>query len=487
MRILFLSSEVSPYAKTGGLGDVSAALPRYLAKLGHDVRIYLPFYSSIGDKAEGKKLALERAHPDFDVQSGPHRYSVSVIAAARPGDAQLFLVGCPPLYHRPSIYTHDPDEHLRFLVLCRAALESCQRLGFSPDVIHCNDWQTGFLPLLHRTRYSWDRLFAASRTLLTIHNLQYQGGFGAHILPDTGLGDSAHLFHQDQLAAGRINFLLHGILYADGISTVSPTYAKEIQTEPLGAGLDGLLRARSSTVVGILNGVDYDEWSPERDPHIPHRYDAHDLSGKAKNKQALLARMGLPAVPGVPVIGIVSRLAGQKGFAVLDEVMPTLLRRHGFQLVVLGNGESRFEAMFSRLARTFPKQVAFYQGFSNPLAHLIEAGADMFLMPSVYEPCGLNQMYSLRYGTVPIVHKTGGLADTVTPWLPQAGGARPGTGIVFEHHDPAGVRWAIETALVGYRDQAAWQRTMRAGMAEDFSWDKQALIYEELYRRLRPD
>ncbi len=480
MRILFLSSEVSPYAKTGGLGDVSSALPRYLARLGHDVRIYLPFYDTI----DAKKLSLERAHPDFEVQTGEHRYSVCAISVDRPGDAALTLIGCPPLYHRGSIYTGDGDEHLRFLVLCRAAMESCQRLGWSPDIIHCNDWQTGFVPLLLKTRYSWDRLFAASKTLLTIHNLHYQGGFDSRIVPDTGLADSTHLLHQDQLAAGRVNFLLHGILYADGISTVSPTYAQEIQTEALGAGMDGLLRARSSTVVGILNGVDYDEWSPEKDVHIPHRFDARDLSGKAKNKQVLLARMGLPSIPGVPVIGIVSRLAGQKGFALLGDALPNLLRRHGFQLVVLGNGEGRFEAMFSRLARTFSRQVAFYQGFSNPLAHLIEAGSDMFLMPSVYEPCGLNQMYSLRYGTVPIVHRTGGLADTVRPWIPQAKNGRLGTGISFDHHDVAGVSWAIETALLGYRDQPAWQRVMRAGMAEDFSWDKQAKIYEELYRRM---
>ncbi len=480
MRILFVSSEVSPYAKTGGLGDVSAALPRYLARRGHDVRVFLPFY----DRIDASKLTASRAHPDLDLQLGPHRYTVSVHEVQRPQDASLFLVGCLPLYHRGSIYTNDPDEHLRFLVLCRAALESCQRTGFSPDVIHCNDWQTGLLPMTLMTRYRWDRLFAQSKTLLTIHNLLYQGSFGAQIVPDTGLADSAHLFHQDQLAAGRVNFLLHGILYADGVSTVSPTYAKEIQTEELGAGLDGLLRARSSTVVGILNGVDYDEWSPERDAHIPARYSAADLSGKAKNKQALQRRMGLPQEPSVPIIGIVSRLVGQKGFAVLDGILPQLLQRHDFQLVVLGNGEHRFEHMFSRLARTFSRQVAFYQGFSNPLAHLIEAGSDMFLMPSVYEPCGLNQLYSLRYGTVPIVHRTGGLADSVRPWLPGYGGARPGTGIVFENHDAAGVRWAIEAALVGYRNPAEWRRVMLAGMAEDFSWHRQVQIYEELYRRL---
>jgi starch synthase len=363
----------------------------------------------------------------------------------------------------------------------RAALEACQHMGFSPDVIHCNDWQSALLPLTMEVRYAWDQLFRRTRTLLAIHNLNYQGTFRADSLVDTGLADAAHLFHQDQLSAGRINFLLHGLLYANGICTVSPTYAHEIQGEEHGAGLDPFLRTRSSTVVGILNGVDYDEWSPEIDRHIPHRFSARDRSGKARCKEALCARMQLPHVAGVPVIGIVSRLAGQKGFALLDGVMAGLLLRRGFQLVVLGSGERRFEAMFAQLATAFPRQVAFHRGFSNELAHLIEAGADMFLMPSVYEPCGLNQMYSLRYGTVPIVHRTGGLADTVEPWNPATG---TGTGIVFEHHTATGLQWAIEAALAAYRDRAGWQRLIDNGMAKDFSWDVQGKLYEELYRRL---
>jgi starch synthase len=303
----------------------------------------------------------------------------------------------------------------------------------------------------------------------------------ADTLGDTGLADAAHMFHQDQLRDGRINYLLHGILYADGVATVSPTYAREIQGEAQGAGLDPFLRARSTTVVGILNGVDYTEWSPERDPLIPARYSAADLSGKAVCKAALLERFGLPHVAGVPVIGIVSRLAGQKGFALLGEVIAGLLRRHGFQLVVLGSGEHRFEQLFGELAAAFPRQVGFHNGFSNELAHLIEAGGDMFLMPSVYEPCGLNQMYSLRYGTVPIVHRTGGLADTVQLWDPDD---RTGTGIAFDHFNPEGLSWAIEAALGLYRDPAAWQRLIENGMAQNFSWDVQGKLYEDLYRRL---
>ena len=477
MNILFVTSEVAGFAKTGGLADVSAALPSYLHGAGHDVRVFMPFYDRIPDKVG----ALEVVVRDMAIRLGGHLYSVSIVAVRRPDEPTVYLVHCPVLYHRGSIYTNDPDEHLRFLVLTRAAIEACQRLQFSPHVAHCNDWQAALLPLILEARYAWDRLFKPTRTLLTIHNLNYQGTFSSDIVPDTGLADSAHLFHQDQLRAGRVSFLLHGILYANGVSTVSPTYAREIQTEQHGAHLDSYLRARSSSVVGILNGVDYDTWSPERDAMIPHRYSAADRSGKALDKAALLARFGLPAVDGVPVIGIVSRLAGQKGFALFDDVMAQLLRRHRFQLVVLGSGEKRFEQMFARLATQFGRQVGFHRGFSDELAHLIEAGSDMFLMPSVYEPCGLNQMYSLRYGTVPIVHRTGGLADTVAQWNPSTG---EGTGVLFDHHDPAGLAWAIETALGLYADRAAWDRLVTNGMAMDFSWSVQGRLYEELYARL---
>ena len=477
MNILYITSEVARYAKTGGLADVSAALPRYLGRAGHDVRVFMPYYSRVDDKGATLEVVLR----DIEIRLGGHRYEVAIVRASRPGDAPVHLVHCPALYHRPSIYTGDPDEHLRFLVLTRAAFEACGRMQFAPDVIHANDWQAALAPLTLKVRYSWDRIFDRARTLLAIHNLNYQGTFPASMLDDTGLSDAAHLFHQDQLREGRLGFLLHGILYADGVCTVSPTYAHEIQTPEHGANLDPFLRARSTTLVGILNGVDYREWSPENDALIPARFSAADLSGKAVDKAALCARFGLPHVQGVPVIGIVSRLAGQKGFALLEGVMADLLRRHGFQLVVLGSGETRFVNLFAGLAGAFPRQVGFHRGFSNELAHLIEAGSDMFLMPSRYEPCGLNQLYSLRYGTIPIVHKTGGLADTVQLWDPRD---RTGTGIVFDHYTEDGVRWAIEAALVLYRDAAAWRTLMSNGMAKNFSWDVQGQLYEELYRRL---
>ena len=474
MKLLFVASEMAPYAKTGGLADVMGALPAYLSSAGHDVRVVMPLYDSV-DTAK----ATFEAIGDFSVPLGPHRYSAKVFRVD--GKPTIYFVHCPELYARGKLYTSDADEHRRFLTLCYVSLFICQRFEFSPDVIHAHDWQAALLPMLLKTLFAKDARFARTRTLLTIHNLMYQGSFPVAVGPDTNLDAYAHMFHQDLMKAGAINFLLQGVLYADGVSTVSPTYAKEIQTPELGGGLDGLLRARSSTVVGILNGVDYNEWSPETDRFIPHRYSASDLSGKEANKQRLLADLGLPYVKGVPVLGIVSRLVGQKGFSLLGRTMPDLLRRHGFQLVVLGSGEPGLEQMFSELQRAFPRQVCFYQGFKNDLAHLIEAGADMFLMPSVYEPCGLNQLYSLRYGTVPIVHRTGGLADTVKTWNPRAG---TGNGFAFEHHDEAGLRWAVQAALATYRDPAQWNQLVQNGMAADFSWQVQGKLYEVVYNRL---
>ena len=474
MKLLFVASEMAPYAKTGGLADVMGALPAQLAGAGHDVRVVVPLYDSV----DTKKVTFE-AVGDFGVPLGPHRYAVKVF---RSGTAPtVYFLHCPELYARGRLYTSDADEHRRFLALCYVALFLCQRFDFAPDVVHAHDWQAALLPMLLKTHFAKDPRLSRARTLLTIHNLMYQGSFPVAAGPDTNLGAYAHLFHQDLMNAGRINFLVQGVLYADGVSTVSPTYAREIQTEALGGGLDGMLRARSSTVVGILNGVDYEEWSPETDRFIPHRYSASDLAGKEANKQHLLTALGLPYTRGVPVLGIVSRLVAQKGFGLLGKTMPGLLTRHGFQLVVLGSGEPALEDMFGELQRAFPRQVCFYRGFKNDLAHLIESGADMFVMPSVYEPCGLNQMYSLRYGTVPIVHRTGGLADTVKSWNPVTG---QGNGFAFEHHDEAGLRWAVQAALSTYRNPDQWSRLVQNGMAADFSWKTQGKLYELVYNRL---
>jgi starch synthase len=482
LDVLFLSSEVAPFAKTGGLGDVAAALPRALHRSGHDVRVFMPLYSRVAlDRAVFRRVESLRT---LKVVVGGHAYDVAIYAAPLPGTTMdVFFVHCPPLFARHAIYSHDADEHLRFQVFCCAALECAQRMRFAPDVVHCNDWQTALVPLLLKTRFAWDQaIFGRARTVLTIHNLNYQGVFPASAAPQTGVpGESQHLFHQDQLREGRLNFLLHGILYADAITTVSPTYAAEIRTPEYGAGLEWALRGRGNAVVGILNGVDYGVWNPSTDRAIPHRYSAADLAGKARCKQALLDKAHLPSVPGVPLFGVVSRLAGQKGFALFPAVLPALLQRERFALIVTGTGERHFERHFRQLAQQFPNQVRFVNAFDDELAHQIEAAADFFLMPSRYEPCGLNQMYSLRYGAVPIVRKTGGLADTVELWNPRTG---RGTGIVFDTFDPAGLRWAVQSALAVYRDRRAYERLQQNGMAQDFSWEHQVLEYEALYARL---
>lgn len=481
MNLLFLSSEVAPFAKSGGLGDVSAALPAALHRQGHDVRVFMPLYSRI-DQTKTKFRPIESLK-NLRVSFGPRAFNVSVFAALQPGtDMEVFFLHCPELYGRPSLYTNDADEHLRFLVFCYAALQCAQRMRFAPDIIHCNDWQSALVPLLLRTRFAWDKeIFGRSKTVLTIHNLNYQGLFPSRVVPDTGLSDSAHLFHQDQLKSGVLNLLLHGILYADVVTTVSPTYSREIRTQEFGAGLDGFLRARSSTVVGILNGVDYNEWSPAADKHLPARYSPENMAGKVLCREKLLERMRLPNVKGVPVFGIVSRLAGQKGFDLLPQVLPRLLQQERFQLVVLGSGERRYERMFRQLQAQFSRQVRFQNSFDNALAHQIEAGSDFFLMPSRYEPCGLNQLYSLKYGAVPVVRKTGGLADTVQLYNPKTGS---GTGVVFEHYDATALRWAIRTALDLYSNPSVYRQVQQSGMAEDFSWDTQVAKYERLYERL---
>jgi starch synthase len=354
-------------------------------------------------------------------------------------------------------------------------------MSWSPAIVHCNDWHTAFGPLYLKAIYNWDRLFANAKSVITIHNIGYQGVFGAHAAGDVGLGDKGYLLHQDDLRAGRVNPLRHGILYADAITTVSPTHAREIATDQYGMGLQQDLRARASSVSGILNGVDYEEWDPRHDRFLSHHYDPQNMAGKAALKREIIARFGLEAGPDTPLFGIVSRLASQKGHDLLFDSLPELLAWRDFVFVVLGSGEAKYETFFQKLQSDYPDRVAFSRGYDDPLAHLIEAASDMFVMPSLYEPCGLNQMYSLRYGTVPIVRKTGGLADSVAPYDPSSG---EGTGIVFEQFDSEALEWALNTALDLYAQPAHWTRMVRNGMAQDFSWQRQGALYVQLYERL---
>lgn len=478
MRVLFVSSEVAPFAKTGGLGDVGGALPKALRAQGHDVRVVLPLYRRVREGG----FALDTAIPRLEVQLGHRTYAFATLRSTLPGtDVPVYFVHCPALFDRPGIYTQDADEHVRFALLSWAALRIAQQLRFAPDIVHANDWQTALLPLLLGSVFAWDRLFSRTRTVLTIHNIGHQGTFGAHVVPELGLSEAASQFHQDQLREGRVSMLLTGILYANAITTVSPTYAAEITTPEHGVGLDGFLRARRDVLFGILNGIDDEVWSPSRDPHLPFHFSADDLTGKEECKQFLLRTVGLPYRRGVPLFGIVSRLAWQKGFDLCFDVLPALLAQREVQLVVLGSGEPKYEDLFSHLARMVPHKVAFKNAFSEPLAHLIEAGSDLFLMPSRYEPCGLNQLYSLAYGTPPIVHATGGLADTVRTWDASAG---KGNGFAFEHFDARGLTWAIRYALDQWGDRAAWRRLQQNGMREDFSWGRRVREYSALYSQL---
>jgi starch synthase len=482
LKICLASSECTPFAKTGGLADVVGALGRFLARRGHDVRIVLPMYLRI--KHGGHELVPVEQAQDVAVHLGGRKYWFSVSTLQLPrSPAKVWLVRCPELYEREGIYTQDADEHLRFALLSRAAFAIAQQTQWSPDVLHCNDWHTALIPLYLRTHYSWDKLFARTRTVLTIHNIAYQGMFGADVIPGLGLDGERHLLWQEDLGENRINFLKTGLLYADAITTVSRTYAKEIQTDAHGMGLAGLLRQRADAVMGIVNGVDYEDWDPATDPWIAANYKKDDLAGKAACKRALLAQVGLPHDPAAPVFGIVSRLTWQKGFELLAEVLTVLLQRGDLRLVVLGTGEEKYENYFRWLQQTFPAKVAYERAYQEELAHRIEAGADLLLMPSRFEPCGLNQMYSLKYGTVPIVHKVGGLADTVEPWSPTT---RTGTGFVFTQFTPEALLQAIRDAQECWNDRQAWRVLQRNGMERDFSWDHQAEEYAALYKKLVP-
>ncbi len=481
LKIALVSSEVAPYAKTGGLADVSAALARHLHRKRHDVRLFMPLYRRVRGQVDLEPVAVLQ---DIPMKMGERTYWYSISTGRlSKGGPQVWFVRCPELFDREGIYTQDQDEHVRFALLSRAALESCQWTQWAPDIVHCNDWHTGLIPLYLRTLYAWDKLFARTRTVLTIHNIGYQGVVGADALKELSLEGERRFLYQEDLNEGRVNFLKTGILYANALTTVSRTYAREIQGDEHGMGLQALLRQRADSLFGIVNGVDYDEWNPRKDALIPEPFHARDLRGKDLNKKALCERFNLPFDARAPLVGIVSRLTVQKGFELLPDILPVLLRKDDLRLVVLGSGDERYENYFRWLSGAFPKKVAFQSGFDNALAHLIEAGSDMFLMPSRYEPCGLNQMYSQRYGSVPVVRRTGGLADTVSPWDAAAGS---GTGFLFDEFKPEALLGALERALATWRDEGAWARLVQNGMAQDFSWESRVDEYVALYHKLIP-
>jgi starch synthase len=463
-----VSSEAAPFAKTGGLADVVASLPSALQSFGDLAAVVIPRYGSID--LRGSRRVYDR----LQVYLGPKLHSVSIFQA--PAEYPLYLVDCPPLFDRKGFYGESgvdyPDNHIRFAVFCRAALGVARHL-FRCDVLHCHDWQSGLIPAYLRSTYSTDPVFLGTKTLFTIHNLGFQGIFPATALAEVALDPA--LYRPDGLEFfGQVSYIKSGISFANALSAVSPTYAREIQTSELGFGLDGALRARAAVLSGILNGVDYREWDPESDPLIPARFSAQDLNGKAVCKEHLLQEFGLPAEPiERPLIGIVSRLTIQKGVDLVAEAVADIVEA-GANIVAIGSGESEYEALFQRMAADFPGRVGVRIGFDNRVAHLIEAGADIFLMPSRYEPCGLNQIYSLRYGTVPVVRATGGLDDTIDSE----------TGFKFAEYSSAALLAAVRQALEAFSNREAWQDMMRRGMQRDFSWKASAGRYSALYRRL---
>lgn len=479
MRILFVSSEVYPLIKTGGLADVSASLPRALQSLGHQAHVLIPGYRD----ALGAAAALGLK----PVASGEiDGYAVRLLETHLPNSRnKAWLLDCPPLYDRPGNPYHDEagnpyaDNAERFMLLCRAAARLASGdfgIDWQPDVVHCNDWQSALVPLLLHTRRPRPAL------VFTIHNLAYQGVFSEDKFD--ALRIPRRYWHPDALEFhGQWSFIKAGLLLADRITTVSPSYAREIQSARFGHGLEGLLRHRSAVLSGILNGIDTLAWNPMSDPALAVHYGATSLARKRANKIALQAETGLDADPEQTLLAFIGRLAEQKGIDLLLETLPELLSDQ-VQAVLLGSGEPLYQAALERLAGRYPGQVALRIGYDEALAHRIEAAADIFLMPSRFEPCGLNQMYSMRYGTIPVVHAVGGLADTVTDANDATLADGSATGFVMDGDDAAALTAATRRALTLRTDPRAWQQLQIAGMSRDFSWRHSARAYERLYQEI---
>ncbi|MDN5347155.1 MAG: starch synthase [Clostridia bacterium] len=468
LKILFVSPEVAPFAKTGGLADVAGSLPKALAARGHDVRVALPRYRRVKDVPYLTDLPVEM---DGSLETAIIRRAA---LKGRP-EVPVYLIDNYKYFYRDGMYGY-ADDDARFNFFCKAVLSMLPWLEFQPDIIHCNDWQTGPIPLFLKVKVQDSPHFRRTATIFTIHNLQYQGHFDKNALKTMALGEE--FFTPERLEFyGKVNFMKAGLLYADLINTVSKKYALEIQTPEAGEGLDGLLRKRAQDLYGILNGIDYEEFNPATDPRIKANYDAGSLERKKINKRALQKEMDLPE-RDVPLLGIISRLVAQKGLDLLAAILDPLLAQD-VQFILLGSGEDYYQQLFSRYKLKYRQKMAVKIGFDPDLAQRIYAGCDMFLMPSRFEPCGLGQMISLRYGTVPIVRATGGLEDTIIDYHHDP--AR-GNGFSFVNYNPQDLLETINRALNLYREQPhAWQELVRRGMAADFSWSASAAQYEEMY------
>ncbi len=476
MNILLVASEVTPFAKTGGLADVAGALPQALARLGHDVRICMPYYQSISEKAFDTK----RLEVTVEVEIAGAIRSVGIRLGTL-GEVPVYFLDYPEFFQRQGLYGTTagdyPDNARRFGLFCRAVLEVLPKLDFRPDVLHLNDWQTGLIPVLLRSERATDPFYARTGTVMTIHNLGYQGLFPPETLAEIGLDPG--LFHMEGLEYyGQLSFLKGGLFFSDLITTVSPSYCREIQTPEFGHGFEGILQKRRKELIGILNGIDCQQWDPATDAALHTPYSAENPTAKIQNKLDLQHRLGLARDSHLPILAMVTRLATQKGLDILEEAWPKLIRRP-LQFVLLGDGEEKHMAFFRRLQDKHPELVSINLSFDDTLARRIYAGSDLFLMPSHYEPCGLGQLIALRYGSIPLVRRTGGLADTVS----DADKNPQGNGFVFTNPTAKALIKTLDRALNRYHDHDDWACLVQRAMAGDFSWEQSAGRYVEIYQQ----
>lgn len=475
LKILMLAAECVPFIKTGGLADVAGALPKSLKALGQDIRVAIPHYGRI----DPLRFGLEQVLPPFPVPMDNQTEKASILQGRIGEDIPVYMVENPKYYDRDGIYMY-PDDAERFIFFCRSALEMLKRLDWQPDIIHCHDWHTAIVPNWLKTLYKDDPFFARTASVYTIHNLAYHGIFGYRVLEIAGIDEYGFIYHPEMAdLAEVVDLMARGIYFSDMISTVSERYAQEILTPEYGERLDPILRERQDRLQGILNGIDYQTMNPATDEHLAANYDVDTLSRRVENKLALQKEAGLPQDPAIPLIGMVSRLTDSKGFDILGDVIDHILDLK-VQFVLLGTGDQHYHELFTQMTRAYPRKAAVFLTFNASLTHKIHAGADMYLMPSRVEPCGTSQLMAMRYGSVPIVRATGGLADTVQDFDPRTG---QGNGFAFENY----TRWALFAAIVraleNYKYQEVWRELQIRNMKLDFSWDVSAQKYISLYRR----
>jgi len=474
MKILHISPELTPWSKAGGLGDAVAGLVKALAAEGHEVRVVSPLYGSVPDQ---EKLGTLIESLKVNVTGDKLRATCRVRKIDLASKAEAWFIEHHEYYGAREIYPEQENTAERSCFFGRAALDACLALNWIPDIVHCHDWTTGLIPVVLNTTAK-ETLLGKAKSILTIHNLQHQGLLSKRVIPFLDLPEK--LFHPDQIECyGGVNFLKGGILHATKVTTVSPTYAQEILTAEYGFGLDEFLRRRKADLTGILNGVDMEEWNPATDKNLADNFSSKKLSGKAACKLDLQKHLKLSPQSDIPLIGVVSRLWGQKGLDLALPVLPKFLRAGKIQFVLLGSGDPTLENNYKKLAEDFSGSAAVRIGYNNALAHQIEAGCDFFLMPSRFEPCGLNQLYSMAYGSIPIVRATGGLADTVKTWNEESG---EGSGIVFNNSDSPAIEWAINQALKLYRSEKDFKAVQKTAMTSQFSWSTAAKEYLRIYK-----